>query len=203
VGGVEIYINLDSCAIYDYSTPHSNEMVIDVPKVVTNGRSIITALGLFMWIRGSVIPTTGSELHGALASQMNGVVGAAAISTARLELVGENKVLVINPNAALYGGRLKCVVENNKNLSNISPRSYQAFAELAVLGIKAYIHNHLVVKLGKGYIYNGHELGIVTDLISEYSSSNEEYRTYLKDVWTKVAFHNDKDRLGNHIATML
>jgi len=202
VGGIEVYISIHQCTVSDYSNNYLLEYLIDVPKIITGNKSIISALGLFD-VSNNITSGTGTgELSSELARQVSSVSSDQAIATTKLELVGENKVLVTDPVAVFLTGVLKCVVTNDVNLSNISPRSYPALSQLVVLGVKAYIYNHMIVKLGKGYIHNGHELGIVNDIIAEYSSANEDYRLYLQEVWAKVAFHNDKDRLSNHIAGM-
>ena len=203
VGGVQIYVDVDNCYVYDYSDNTMTEFVIDVPKPLTNNRSIIAPIGLFLGVRNAIIPSSDNPVLSALGQQMNAAAPADAIGTSRLELIGENKIVVTNPAAMFIGGKLKCVVENDSNLSNISPRSYITFSQLVTLGVKAYIYNHLIVKLGKGYIYNGHELGIVNEIISEYATANEEYYTFLRERWAVVAFHNDKERLSNHIKSML
>jgi len=203
VGGIESYIELARCAIYDYSTFTVKEYVISVPKSITGGKSIITPIGLLIYNTIGSNEYPSGDVSPELVSAMNAAAMPANMSTARLELVGENEVLVMEPAISFMDGVLKCVLENNTNLSNINPRSYLSFSEMVVLGVKAYIYNHLIVKLGKGYIYNGHELGIVNDIISDYSTTGEEYRDYLNNTWSKVAFHNDKNRLGNLITGMI
>jgi len=204
LGGREVYIPLNRCNITHYGNGVSSEYLIDVPKALTANKSIVSALGLF---GTAVTPTNGmhvnTQLTQALQNQMNIGSMPPVIATARLEIVGENKVLVEDPTATFIAGSLKCVVENNDNLSNISPRSYIDFARMVVIAVKAYIHNYLIVKMGKGYIYNGHELGVVTDIINDYSSANDEYATYIKEVWTKVSFCNDKTGLRNYIVGMI
>ena len=203
VGGEEIYVSTELCKIIDYSNTYNLEYLIDVPKRVTAGRSIMSAIGLFSG-HYNTKETSGEGAFGNAAAQMmTSVDPAIAIGTARLELIGENKILVTDPEYAIIGGYVKCVIENASNLSNISPRSYLYFSKLVVLAVKAYIHNQLIVRMGKGYIYNGHELSIVNDIITNYESANEDYSEYLQSTWRVVAYHNDKDRLANHINGMI
>jgi len=204
VGGVTQYIDLNKCGIYNYSQGVNLEYVIDVPKQLTAGRSIISPIGIFM-----AIPHVGgaanlSSHDGPIANQLGNVMAAAApataIGTGRLELIGENMILVQDPITTIFGGSIKCSVENSENLSNIPPRGYIAFGKLVVHAVKAYIHTNLIVQLGKGYISQGHELGIVNDLINDYSSANEDYQQYLEEVWLKVAYHSDKRRLASYLS---
>lgn len=200
VGGVTQYIDIGNCFVHDYTNAISYEFIVDVPKKLTGGRSIISAIGLFTSMPSIHSIKQGSPVTGQIGRMMNNTAPPTPMATARLELVGENKVLVVDPVYHIFGGSLKCVIENADDLSNITPRAQPMFSKLVLLAVKAYIYNNLVVRLGKGYIYNGHELGIVTDLINDYSSALADYNEYLDTVWSKVAYHTDKQRLSSFIA---
>jgi len=204
VGGVEVYINLLYCNILDYSTNYGNEYLIEVPKNVTNNRSLVSVLSLFYNnSKFGIEDGSSGELAPILMKQMRTASPPTLISTTRLELIAENKVLVSDPSTIIVGGIMKCVLENEDNLSNLSPRSYLSFGKLVTLAVKAHIYNYLRVKLGSGYIQSGHEIGVVNDVIADYSSANEDYYQYINEVWAKVMFHNDSERLSNHINGML
>jgi len=204
LGGIEINVDLSKCNVYTHGHNMQTEYLIEVPKTLTGNKSIVTPIGI---LGTPVRPMNGlsvnTPLTQALSDQMSIGVMPPVITTSRLELVGENKVLVTDPSMRIVSGSLKCVVENNENLSNISPRSYNYFSTMVVLAVKAYIYNSLVVKMGKGYIYNGHELSIVTDLINEYASANEDYNIYIVETWAKVALMNDRNAYRNIIAGMV
>jgi len=71
VGGVEMYINLMYCKIFDYSTNYGNEFLIEVPKQVTNNRSIISVLSIFYNNSSfGMENNTGSELAPVLMKQL-------------------------------------------------------------------------------------------------------------------------------------
>ena len=206
LGGIEVYVDLVKCGVSSYYNQYSVEYIVDIPKPVTNNKSIVSVLGLYAVMNNNYSEFTNNysnDLVNELTGAMNVANPKVPVATSRLELVGENKILVADPVAAIINGSIKCVVENNSNLSNINPRSYIALSKLFVLATKAYIYNYLQVKLGKGYIYNGHELGIVNDIIASYESANEEYYTYLNEKWRNIAFHNDGTRLDNYISGLL
>jgi len=203
IGGVEVYVPMEQCQVIDHSTSYALEYIINVPKTLTSNRSIITPIGIFSGYRSIPNTSTGSSLENAVMNQLLAIDPPAVISTARLELIGENKIFVVGATSNFMLGSLKVILENDNNLSNISPRSYLAFSNLVILGVKADIHNRLQVSLGQGYISNGHELGVVTDIINDYSSARDDYNEYLTNTWGKVAYHNDKERLHNHVAGML
>jgi len=190
--------------VSDYSTNYGREFLIDVPKTVTGNRSIVTALTLFFNTSATTLNKAHTDpLRNASAKQLVISEQPSMITTSRLEVVGENKILVADPTVYFGSGVLKCVVENADNLSNISPRSYIAFSNLCVLAVKAYVYNYLRIKVGSGYISSGHELGVINDVISDYVNASQDYQEYLVNTWRSVMYHNDSDRLGNFIAGMV
>jgi len=113
------------------------------------------------------------------------------VSTAKCDIVGHNTVLIYEQAGITGLYELRCLVANEENMNNISPRSYLPFAELVLYGVKSYIYNKLIVKIGSSYLSGGQELGAIKDLVESYSDSEENYNTYLKEVWAKVSIMND------------
>jgi len=205
VGGVEIYISIDKCILLVNYIGDMTEYLVEVPKALTNNRSIISPLSITVNLHNG-LGINQFNVNDSIRETVGVMATAAAsppITTSRLELVGENKILVGNPSRIIVNGILKCVVENDANMSNIKPRSYIAFSKLVVLATKAYIYNFLSFKVAKGYIYNGHELSIINDIVNDYASANADYQDYLVNTWGRVAYHNDETRMTNLIAGML
>ncbi|MCI4437746.1 MAG: hypothetical protein JHC33_13145 [Ignisphaera sp.] len=202
VGGVMLRVNLEDCRITSVS---NREVIIDVPKTVTGGRAIMSALSLvsnFMIV--SQLPNIGeSPLISAGANMMNNLSTENIIQTARLEIIGENIILVQEPSTSLLPGILRCMVENSSNLENINPRSYPKFLKLCLLAVKSYIYNTLKIKMDQGFIYSGHELGAITEIIDTYADAEEQYQEYLAGTWKRVAFLNDNDSKNRLIKSML
>jgi hypothetical protein len=204
VGGIETNVLLDYCSIT--SLPNS-EYIINVPKTLTNGKSIITALSLFTNVYGS----TGYNFKGGNSNQlttagmtmMDNVGYTSIVHTSRLELIAENTVLVQDPAIPIVNGTMRCMVENSANLENISPRNYHVFANLVEYAVKAYCYNTFYVKLDKGYLYGGHELGVIKELIDNYSDMNTMYSEYLTTTWKKVAFMNNSNAMDRYLNSMI
>jgi len=150
--------------------------------------------------------TAFNETPSALATginMMNNLESENVIQTSRLELIGDNIVLVQDPTIHLINSILRCMVENDSKLSNIKPRSYIALSKLFTLALKSYIHNHLIVKLDQGFIQGGHELGVISNIITDYADAESEYQEHLATVVTKVLFMNDSDAMSRHIKSMI
>jgi hypothetical protein len=202
VGGIHTVVDLNKCQI---TYLNNREFIVDVPKSLTNGKSVITALSLVSNVIYSNT-TAYSEMQAPLSSannMMNNLGTENVVQTARLEMIGDNTILVQDPTIHLINSSMRCIVENMDNLENINPRSYVEFGKLCVLAAKAHIYNTTIIKLDKGYIYSGHELGIIKDLVDSYSDANELYMEHLKTVWGKVAFMNNSDSMDRYIKSMI
>lgn len=204
VGGIHLAVNLDYCTIDRIS---NSEYIITVPKEVTNNRAVMTALSIIPGSAVNIVNTSaGTKGNPALPlamDMMNNLSNDTVINTTRLELIGDNKILVQDPSMAMSRGILRCVVENDNNMSNLSPRSFPVFSNLVLYAVKAYIYNHLVVKINQGYIWRGHELGIIKDIVDGYADSNETYSDYLINTYQKVAFMNDSDKMSRLTMSMI
>lgn len=205
VGGIEMVVNIGQCNV-NYLT--NREFIIDVPKALTNGKSIITPKSLISnVIYSNTTPYTNGSLSPSLSAGINmanNIGTENIVQTSRLELIADNTILVADPSLHLYDAMLRCVIENSDNLENINPRSYPQFAELSILATKAWIYNHTIVSLDKGYIYAGAELSIVKDIIDSYSDAYSEYNEYLHLKWSKIAFmNNSSNTMGRYIKSMI
>lgn len=125
------------------------------------------------------------------------------LSSAVCELVADNTVLIRETTKITTNYILKCMVENDENLNNISIRSYRAFSKLCVLAVKAYLYKSLVVKLDKAYLQFGQELSSIKNYIDGLSDAEEQYQTHLKEVWSKVAKLNNRSEYNKIITSMI
>lgn len=221
VGGVEMVIPLNGIQ------PSFHEhfyTVYNIPPEQTNNREIISALSLAFMpgngyfaqagsYYGSGAGMSGNSTISGLNSS-NPVMGVAdrignaasssgVLSNAHLELVAYNTILVYAHYRTLASFGVRVVVENDSNLNNIQPRSYKSFSMLCVLAVKAYLYNKLIIPINSGYLSGGQELGMFKSILEGYSSAEEEYRTYLREVWGAVAFLNDTTRTNRYIGSML
>jgi len=214
VGGIEMSVNFNHTMVkqIDY-----NNLIIEIPKTLTNNSSIITATALMSTGTYNTIPASISASNMAYSGfgnnvmspvldtgmrMMNALANLNIVQTSRMEVIGENTILVCDPTIFITTGVLKCNIENAVNLENINPRSYIAFANLATLAVKAYIYNKLKIELDKGYLYAGHELSVITDIVNDYADS---YSLYLEELqrWKKIAFMNNNIAKARYIQSML
>ena len=206
VGGLEIFVPLETV---HYTRTNDYTCIYNIPKTLTQGRSIISALNV------TYSDPTRVSSYGVNASQNNSAMlqlGAAVVdaagqlpitSTALVQLIGENVVMVRDSLIMPANAYLRCVIENGSNLNHIQLKSYHAFAELVVHAVKAYIYNEYIVRLDIGELYAGQNLGRIKEIIESYADANEMYKTYLKESWTKVALMNDRESWTRHLRLIM
>lgn len=196
--------------------------VYQIPSEMTMDKDIISVLSLsylptagFMGVSGGFgAPNMYYNPSSPLSSMNSGVTNVGSriagshatsgiLSNAHTELVARNTIAVYAHYQALSNYGIRCVLENDSNLNNIQPRSYEHFSTLCVLATKAYLYLHLTMAINSGYLSGGQELGAFKNIVESYSSAEEDYKTFLREVWGGVAFHNDTQRLSNFLAGML
>lgn len=203
VGGQPVYIYLGNNSIRINEVLPA-EYVITIPKSLTEGKGIVSVLSVvsnFGYINttafGYVSPmiTAANNMYNNLASET-------IMQSSRLELIGENVVLIKDPSMYLFNTALRCVLENDSNMSNLHPRFMLAFAKLCVLATKSYIYNTCKVKMDQAYLYGGHELNSVTEIIDGYSDAEQMYQEYLHVEFKKVMYMNSPNNMSRTIRSM-
>ena len=201
-GGVVAKIPISNCRYFEVNR---GEWVIEVPKNLTQGKSIVNLLSLVAYGSAtSGFPVNNvSPLISATNTMFNNMTHENIVQTSRLELIGDNTVLVEDPSVAIFNSTLRCNLEFSSDLGELNPRYYHVFSKLCVLGVKSYIYNNCKVKLDQGYVYGGHELGSIGDIIDGYSDAEEMYQEHLNTVFKKVAYMNSSDNMARLIKISL
>ena len=90
-------------------------------------------------------------------------------------------------------GLLRCLLANDENFSHLQIRSIPYFTRLCELATKAYIYNEYTIKMDKGRIEGGAEIGRFREIVDGYADAEEMYQEYLLNTWQKVSFMNDRE----------
>lgn len=177
-------------------SPYSWALIYRVPMSMTQNRMITRV----MWLANTIAPISGTYSYAswngsALANAAMGVMQSQApipsMSTARVDLIATNTVMVSDTNQWPTDAALRCFVENDRDMSLLPPGAYRHFAKLCVHAIKAYIYNTLIIAINSGELQGGQELGRFKEVIDGYADANELYETYLEDTWREVAAYAD------------
>lgn len=201
VGGTEVTIPLVEVLpqwISDYN------VLYRVPKHLTQNRSILRLIHLTFG-DGGVVGSQNLAAQGRspLMDGAQGVLQAhlpiPIISTANMEIVGENTILV-KDNVTMPGNPyLRCVIEGDTELNHLQPTSYRHFSKLVILATKRHIFNHMAVSLDQAALSGGMALGRIREIIDGYSDAYEQYEEYFDTVWRKVAVFNDPEANKRHL----
>lgn len=219
LGGQTVIIDVSKCFVNAYEVGSN---VITVPKDQTAGRSIVSVISVVHVTQGMLAALSaggpgvtntnmgsgdcctlnnGSPVMTALTNMYNAGNNLPVISSAVVEIIGENVVHVRNlPIGVKVGMALICVIANDENMSNIQPRSVYDFKKLCVLACKAYIYNKLLVNVDIGEFKAGASLGVIKSVIESYSDAAIMYDEFLRQKWVKIAYTNDKLKYSRLIA---
>lgn len=206
VGGMEAIIPLN-----DIPPTHTNYYytVYNIPNELTGNKEILSVMSLAMsplnnfYYSGYGNAMTGNSIMNVADRIGNSQAPGLTYLNAHTEIIGYNSVLVQANFSFLRNVGMRVLLENDSNLNNIQPRSYKNLGILCTLGCKAYIYNKLIVPMNSGYLAAGQELGIYKTLVESFESANEDYNTYLREVWSATAYMNDTTRYNRFIASML
>lgn len=194
VGGHEITVPLTSITPEEVD---SNSVVYRIPKELTQNRSIVSVLNITYVDMNSVAGSMYFGNCGVTAEQsaaqglLDSISPMPMISSARVNLIGENVVMLsdnIRPPGNSY---LRCIVAHDEAMSHLSPRSYRPFCKLVEYAVKSYIYNEYVVEMDLGELRGGANLGKFKDVIEGYSDAEELYDTFFRERWQKISAQND------------
>lgn len=201
ISGIDMKIDLTDIMI---NRLYTGEYLLEVPKAATQGKSILMPLEIVCnVVYANTYPALNASPLTATASVMyNNLAQHSVIQSSRLELIGENTILVHDPSVIIINGALRCKVEYDSNMSSLPPTAFIHFGKLCTLATKAYIYQHTKVALDQGYVYNGHELSVITEIIDGYSEANDLYYEFLETVMRKTLYVTQSDNLNRHIRAM-
>lgn len=206
VGGTEVFIPLDGVPLErgnDYTT------VYRIPKDKTQGRSIMSVLnitfsdptkvssyGVAAGAHNSIMMQAGQAVMDAMGSMP-------VTSTAYVQLIGENVVMVRDTVVLPANIYLRCLLENDENMSHLQLKSYRDFSKLVEYAVKAYIYNEYVIPMDMGELYGGQALGRFKEIIDSYADAEELYQDFLRDKWQKISLMNDREQHTRFLRTLL
>ncbi len=205
VGGLEVAIPLGGIQP-EYLDPYT--AVYRIPKALTQNRVISRVISLSIG-NGSVLGTTNMGLQGysQILDAAAGVFASQAaipiVSTAYLSLIAENTVLVTDQMAMPNTVHLRCYLENDADMSQLRSTTYHKYAKLVELAVKSYIYNQLTISIGQAQLSGGMELGRFREIVDSFADAEENYQTYLEEVWRRVSIMDDQMSRERHLRMIL
>lgn len=151
---------------------------------------------------GSVNPLSLSDIATATQRLSDSYSNIPILSNARCDLLGPRTVIIRDQMKITGAYQLRCILGYDEALNGIKPRSIDNFCRLCELAVKSYIYNKLLVRMDRGQLIGGMDLGAFKSYVDGLSDAEEMYRTYLKEIWAKVALMNDQPRFTRFIKSM-
>lgn len=196
VGGSEVLISLQGL-----SAERTNQYtsVYRIPKERSQGRSIISVLNITYadpYAADNVGMATGcgvSSMMTAAQGMLDSQGAIPLVSSASVQLIGENVVMVRDTSMLPANVYLRCVIAHDDNMNHLQLRSYKPFSKLCEFAVKAFIYNEYVIKMDQGELYGGQQLGRFKEIVDSYSDAEELYQEHLRDKMQKVLFMNDRE----------
>ena len=211
VGGTEVFIPLWDVPSQTIATDRLIT-VYHIPKNKTQNRTITSVLSLsyvngqsssYMNATASFDPCSVTDTGLAGKAMMDAASSLPMPSSAKVQLIGENTVMVKDTVLPSGAGLLRCILANDENFSHLQVRSFPAFSRLCELAVKAYIYNNYSIILDRGRIEGGAEIGRFKEIVDSYADAEEMYQDYLMNTWQKVAFMNDRESFERLMKTMI
>ena len=205
-GGTEVFIPLDGMPVErgnDYTS------VYRIPKDRTQGRSILSVLNITfsdptkVSSYGVAAGSQNSTMMQASQAVMDAMGSIPVTSTAYVQLIGENVVMVRDTVVLPANIYLRCVLQNDENMSHLQLRSYRHFSKLCEYAVKAYIYNEYVITMDMGELHAGQNLGRFKEVVDSYADCEELYQTYLVEHMEKVQFMNDRETWTRHLRLLI
>lgn len=200
VGGTEITVSMNGLS---YEELDSGLYAYRIPKNLTQGRAITSVLSVSFAnlnaYQGNSMGVTGygqqrDLVQGAAMGYLQTLAPISYTSEARVSLIGDNVVVVesqIVPGGNLY---LRCMIENDYNLSNINRKSWFKFSQLVEFATKSWIYTNTIVAIDRAYVDGGADIGSIKDIIDGYSDAEENYKEFLEKNWSIVSILNDPEQ---------
>ena len=197
VGGVEVTIAMNGLT---YEQLDVGLYAYRVPKALTQGRSITSVLSVAFanlnayQATANVAPSQQTDLvQGAAVGYLQTLSPITYMSEARATLIGDNVVTVetqMVPGGNLY---LRCMIENDYNMTNINRKSWLKFSELVEHAVKSWIYTNTIVSIDRAYVDGGADIGSIKDIIEGYSDAEQNYKDFLAKNWSIVSILNDPE----------
>lgn len=200
VGGQEAIINISDITpkFIDYFC-----VVYDIPPERLNNKPIISVLSVgFMPYPNAAPLSSPTSIGNIPSSPLLDTTGAASmvmnsysmipdVSTSRVDVIGDNVIMIRNNQRISAAYQLRCMLANDPELQNINPRYIKRFASGAVLCVMSYIYNTLKIQLDQGYLSGGQELGYVKEFVDNLSDKEQQYQEFLSTVLRKISLMNN------------
>lgn len=182
-------------------------MIITIPRDRTGGRPIIGVTKVCFGYSDTGYNSYGAERNGGaidnkLLQIVNGYEDRPVTETTRCRMLTPNTMVV--DTFTEFTGSCSAVVnlEVGSAMEHIPRTAWAPFSRMALEKAKQLCYNNLITSLGEGRISRGVESDVMTNIISEYSSSSANYND-LYALWRRTEIFLDEKKIRRQIQLRL
>jgi hypothetical protein len=189
-------------------TLNYNQNLIIIPKSATANRRIIglSRVGFFnpyaFMGDNNGLSWGVSEVQGALDKMGSSLSNVPRVETKSVRIVNENTFLVEDAVLLTSSFWAGVCVEADDALSDFSPAYWTTLSTWGVLACKAMCYKNFTDNYDGTFIEGGAELGKLSDMISNWSDTNEQYNDLRRTKFRKITRLNDKNFKREHIKSI-
>lgn len=205
VGGTDVLIDISNLPSERMDV---TSWVMRVPKTLTQNRSIISVQGITT-VRpdNRAFMTTPMANTGAMMMAGNALLQTNMIPPAifnhRLDLIGENVILISETSYLQPNMYLHCMLGSDEQLSHIKMRYWIKFSRLVELAVKSFIYNEYIVEMDMFELRGGQAMGRFKEIIDSWNDSEQEYQLFLAEKWKKSSMQNDERAHDRYIKALI
>lgn len=206
IGGTIIDVPLYKCNyIYDDTIEYRYHRIYTIDPALTQNRPILAVLrgynnGVLSAQSGYASITSGfstyktSDADTLMQKQIGSHTAPVRFSNSDVEIIGHNKLRIINTMMVGYNITLECRVPYSDQFHELSAPWHIEFNQLVNLATKAYIYKELRLAIDMFKLDGGRELGVYKDYVDNYSSAGDDYLEQIKSRWGKLLIMADPRR---------
>lgn len=200
-----------------------DKYLLHIPKHLTNGREITSALALVYYgmnnvnfngqlqgygidaMSGSNMKTRCSNSNGLQTVQALGKTMQPMMATesTNVEVIDGQTILVSDLVYPTMNSYLRCIVSTDREFTNLNQSAWFAFGKLCVYACKMYIYNQHIIDIDTAELHGGLELGRFKEIIESYSEAYDLYQEYYNDKWRKIQFMGDEVRHTRFLKSLI
>lgn len=204
--GQEVLIDLSKCESEDVD---GVSIVFRIPKSLTQGRSILSALQVSFGIPGYTGVGGGMTAisTSSLTAGANAIADASAAmpvtSTHNVTLIGENTVLLRDTMRMAGNMYLRAVLENDERMTHLHYKALPMFKQLVTQAVKSYIYNAYLIEMDMAELHGGQELGTFKTIIEGYADAEELYQEILRERYGRAAVSTDELQMRRYVKLLV
>lgn len=174
-------------------------VIFEVPAHKLMGKTILSVLtisyapymngaGSLGYAFGGAAPLYSQDTMTAARQMVEASSAIPTVSTAKVELIGENTLMIEDSQRFTTQYHITCYVTDSNYLNKIDPRYYEYFSTLVEYAVKAHVFRKLRLSIDRARIEGGSELGVFKEIVDEYADAETNYREFLRSKFAKVMF---------------